>query len=319
MILLGSILFTLFYLTLVSAKDVFDSNSETPQTFEEKDSQHRIVLITQDLDTRFWDKVSKGARKQAEEEGVLLEVWGSYGNNQDDFLKKIEVAIHSKVDGIILQGLDREEFKEITKIKASFYGVPIITIANDVPMEESLRKTYVGSNQFMAGQMIANKLVADMGPSGRVILFYDNQHEFYQEERLKGIKKITKDYPNIEVVEAETAQTREQVFATTQNVLNQVPDAAAFIAVNANLAGPMIKEISKRFQVRPLYIYSFDDGPETRSLLMQGKLDGIIEQNPELMGKWSVQRLIEWLNGQTVPLDMDGYFTDIQITEEMNF
>ncbi len=138
-------------------------------------------------------------------------------------------------------------------------------------------------------------------------------------ERLRGIQEVMKYYPNMKIIHAETSDTREQVIATTQDVLNEVPDAAAFIAVNANVAGPMIQEISKRFQVEPLYIYSFDDGPETLSLLMQGKLDGLIEQDPEMMGKVSVQRLIEWLDGETVPLDRNGYFTDIQTVEAMDF
>ena len=81
-----------------------------------------------------------------------MEVWGSYGKNQEDFLKKVEIAIHSKVDGIIVQGLDTEKFKNLTKVKAAFYGIPIITVANDVPMAESLRRTYVGSDQYLAGR-----------------------------------------------------------------------------------------------------------------------------------------------------------------------
>ena len=85
------------------------------------------MLITQELDTPFWNKVGQGALKQAKEENVQLEVWGSYGNNRDDFLKKMEIAIHSKVNGIIVQGLDNEEFKELTKVKAAFYGIPVIT------------------------------------------------------------------------------------------------------------------------------------------------------------------------------------------------
>ncbi len=178
-ILLYSILIVLCYLTFVSAKNVFRPNWQLPQTIDYEEAQHRLVLITQDLETPFWDKVASGAQKQAKKDGASLEVWGSYSNNQEDFLKKIEVAIHSKVDGIILQGLDTEKFKEMTKIKASFYGIPIVTVANDVPMAESLRKTYVGSDQFMAGKMIASKLLYDMGVTGSIVLLYDSDQEYY--------------------------------------------------------------------------------------------------------------------------------------------
>jgi ribose transport system substrate-binding protein len=39
----------------------------------------------------------------------------------------------------------------------------------------------------------------------------------------------------------------------------------------------------------------------------------VIEQNPEKMGEMSVNLLVNWLNGESEPLDMQGYFTDINI------
>jgi len=289
-----------------------------PLTIDQNQTQYRLVLITQDIDTPFWDKVGSGAIEQAQKDEVNLEVWGSYDNNREDFLKKLEIALHSKVDGIIIQGLDTDEFKNLTKIKASFYGIPIITVANDVPMSESLRRTYVGSDQYLAGRMIANQLLSDMGTTGNVVLMSDSHQEYYQEQRVNGMQDVLNDYPNVQTLYGETSETREQVISTTQDMLNQMPDVDAFIAINANIAGSMIQEIGNRSQVEPYHIYTFDDGPESLSLLMQGKLDGMIQQSPEMMGKISVKLMMEWLNGETVPLEINGYFTDIHILTEMD-
>jgi ribose transport system substrate-binding protein len=305
----------LSYFTIESAIKVFRSDWQLPK-INQPEEVYRLVLITQDVETPFWDKVASGALKQAEENGASLEVWGSYGNNTEDFLKKMEIAIHSKMDGIIIQGLDTEDFKQLTKIKASFYGIPIITVANDVPMSESLRKTYIGSDQYKAGELIAKQLVSDMGPTGEVVLMYDRQQEFYQKQRLNGIKDVLKDYPEVQIMYAETSDSREQTIASTQDVLNRMPEVDAFIAVSADVVGAMIQEISRRYQVKPYYIYSFDDGPDFLPLLKQGKLDGIIKQSPKEMGEKSVQLLLEWLNGETVPLKSEGYFTEIDILKE---
>jgi ribose transport system substrate-binding protein len=305
----------LSYFTIESAIKVFRSDWQLPK-INHPEEVYRLVLITQDVETPFWDKVASGALKQAEENGASLEVWGSYGNNTEDFLKKMEIAIHSKMDGIIIQGLDTEDFKQLTKIKASFYGIPIITVANDVPMSESLRKTYIGSDQYKAGELIAKQLVSDMGPTGEVVLMYDRQQEFYQKQRLNGIKDVLKDYPEVQIMYAETSDSREQTIASTQDVLNRMPEVDAFIAVSADVVGAMIQEISRRYQVKPYYIYSFDDGPDFLPLLKQGKLDGIIKQSPKEMGEKSVQLLLEWLNGETVPLKSEGYFTEIDILKE---
>ncbi|MEK3988871.1 MULTISPECIES: sugar ABC transporter substrate-binding protein [Robertmurraya] len=318
-ILLLSLTFIILcYFTFVSAKKVFRSDWQLSQEINHNVDQHRLVLITQDMETSFWDQVESGARKQALKEGASLEVWGSYGNNQEDFLEKIEIALYSKVDGIIVQGLDNEDFKDLTKIKASFYGIPIITVANDVPMSESFRRTFVGSDQYQAGRMLANELTKEMGTSGTVVLMYDSEHEYYQSQRLSGIQDVLNVYPNIKTVLAQTSETREQVLTTTQDVMNRNPDVDAFIAVNANFSAGMVQEIGKRSQVEPYFIYSFDDGPETLTLLKEEKLDGIVKQSPEMMGEISVQLIMQWLNGETVPLNIDGYFTDIHFLKAVD-
>lgn len=305
--------FMLLYFTIVSADKVFRTGWQLPRTLAQKQVQYRLVLITQELNTPFWDKVGKGAKEAAKKVGASIEVWGSYGKNQEDFLNKIENAIDSKVDGIIVQGLDTNEFKNLTKVKAAFYGIPIITVANDVPMADSLRRTYVGSDQFLAGQMIAKQLVSDMGKSGTIILMGDSLEAYFQQQRLNGIHDILKAYPDIRTEYAETSETKEQVIATTQDLMNRFPEVNAFVAINANITGAMVQEIGRRSQVEPYDIYSFDDSTDTISLLRQRKLDGMIVQSPEDMGRMSVNRMIEWLRGETVPLNPDGYFTDIHM------
>lgn len=317
-VVLGLICITLCYFTFVSAEKAFRSDWKLPQPTAAMQSQYRLVLITQELDTTFWNKVRDGAQKQAQQEGASLEVWGSYGKNQEDFLKKIEIAIDSKVDGIIVQGLDTDDFKDLTKVKAAFHGIPVITVANDVPMVESLRRTYVGSDQYQAGQMIAKQLITDMGSAGTVILLGDTHKEYYQEQRVSGIQDALKGYPNIRTEYAETPDTWEEVIATTQDLMNRLPDVDAFIAVNADIAKAMLHEISRRSQIDPYHIYSFDDGSDSLTLMEQGKLDGMIEQSPEMMGMISVSMMLQWLRGETVPLDMNGYLTEIRMLKAMD-
>jgi ribose transport system substrate-binding protein len=317
------LLFVLFsfllYPTFVSAEIVFRSDRQMPKFIEQEKLQYRLVLITQDTETPFWNKVGSGAMEQARKEGASLEIWGSYGNNHEDFLKKLEIAIHSKVDGIIVQGLDSDEFKYLTKVKASFYGIPVITVANDVSVQESLRRTYVGSDQYKAGKMVAEELLKDMGTRGKVLITYNSDKELYQLQRLEGMKEVLESHREIQLVDAETSSSREEVIATTQEVLNKWPDVDAIIAVNSDIVSALVQEISKRSQVEPYYIYSFDDGQDSISLLQEGKIDGLVEQSPEMMGRTSVQLIKGWLTGETMPLNIDGYFTDIRIVKATDY
>lgn len=312
-ILLSLVCVVLGYFTFVSAGKAFDTDWHLPDQSGEADTSYRLVLITLELDTPFWDMVGAGAMNQAKEKGVSLEVWGSYGKDQDEFLRLIELAIYSKVDGIIAQGLDTEEFSNLTAIKAASYGIPILTVANDVPMHESLRRTYVGTDQYEAGKLIAKQLLHDMGTAGKVILMSDNYQEYYQEQRLNGILEVLQAYPEVQPVLAETPDSREQVIEVTRGLMNEVPDANAFIALNANVTGAMLQEIGRRSQIEPYYIYSFDDGADSLTLLQEGKIDGVIQQAPTEMGRLSVDLLVQWLTGETIPLDDKGYMTPVRL------
>lgn len=303
----------ILYFTFSYSIKVFNTDFAIPQRAEASESGIRLVLITNELDTPFWDKVKRGALAEAERSGVSLEVWGSYGKNEEDFLKQMEIAISSKVDGMIVQGLDTPEFKQMAMYRATEKGIPLITVANDVPMNESLRRTYVGSNHYEAGQMIARQLLWDMGFAGKVVLMAADRQEEFQRSRLGGILEVLQRYPNIQTEIVASGTTREQVVQATNQVMNEDPNAKAFITTTANNANVIIQEIGKRSLVEPYYIYSFDDSPETLTLLEQGEIDALIAQSPETMGETSVKMMLQWLQGKQLPLNPDGYYTDIRV------
>ncbi|WP_282020080.1 sugar ABC transporter substrate-binding protein [Planomicrobium okeanokoites] len=312
---LCSLCAVLGFFTVLSVNKVLHSEWELPETAVSGQERFRIVVISQELDTPFWKLVDEGASKQAEKEEISLELWGSYSKNQEDFLKQVEIALHSKVDGIIVQGLDTEEFQQLTRIKAASYGIPIITVANDVPVEKSLRKTYVGSDHQNAGKLLMEQLVSDMGEQGEVVLLGGTDLEYSQRLRLQGMEDSLKNYPEITSFYVDSGSTVEEAAAATRQALNEYPNVDAFIALNVRQAGTVMQEISSRTELEPYYIYSFDDGSDASQLLAEGKLDGIVEQSPEQMGEMSVALMMQWLRNEVVPLDSAGYITDIRIVE----
>jgi ribose transport system substrate-binding protein len=307
----GFLIFLTF--TISYSIKVLNVNLIPPKGSDLSNSGYRLVVITKELDTPFWDKVEVGALTAASRNNASIEVWGSYGLNERDLLKNMEIAIASRVDGIIVQGLDTDEFKQLAMYKATENGIPIITIANDVPMQESLRKTYVGSNHYEAGQMVARQLLSDMGFTGKVVLMAADRQEEFQRARLNGILEVLKNYPDIHTEIIALGNTREQVVKVTNEVMNSIPDVDAFITTTAINASAIIQEIEKRTLVEKYYIYSFDDSPETQILVQQGKIDALIAQSPEVMGEQSVELMVQWLKGEDLPLNPDGYYTDIRV------
>lgn len=312
---LCSLCAVLGFFTVLSVNRVLNSEWELPSAVSSDQQRQRIVLITQELDTPFWKLVGQGAAEQAEREDVGFELWGSYGKNQEDFLKQVEIALHSKVDGVIVQGHDTEEFQQLARIKAASYGIPIITVANDVPVEKSLRKTYVGSDHYAAGELLVTQLVDDMGESGEIVLLGDAELEYSERLRLDGMEDSLAQYPEIRSTYIESGSSDEEAADAAQQALNEHPNVDAFILLDIRQARVVMQEISSRTELEPFYLYSFDDGSDASALLTEGKLDAIIEQSPEEMGEKSVEMMMKWLRNEVVPLDSKGYVTDIRIVE----
>jgi ribose transport system substrate-binding protein len=303
-----SLIFTVIYFV-----KVFHSEVAVPGSVDVEDIPYRIVVISQEMDSPFWNQVERGALAAGEELQVGVEFWGTYRSNMEDFMKHIEIAIASKVDGIIVQGLNTEEFNTITKLKAAQYGIPVITIANDVSMNESLRKTYVGSNHLLGGQMIAAQLVHDMQGSGKVVVMVSDREEESQRLRLEGIIETFENNPYIEYKIVTSGDSSEQITSATKQLLNEQPDTDAFIGVTIDSASVIVQEVEKRSRLANFYIYSFDDNLETLDYMRKGYIRATIKQSPTEIGTKSVGLMVKWLRGEVLPLDSVGYYTDISV------
>ncbi len=303
-----SLIFTGYYFV-----KVFNSEVVNPSSEDTEEIPYRLVVISQEMDTPFWNQVERGALSAGEELNVGVEFWGTYRSNLEDFMQHIEIAIASKVDGIIVQGLNTEEFNTVIKLKTAKYGIPVITIANDVSMNDSLRKTYVGSNHLLGGEMIASQLVQDMRGSGKVVVMVSDREEEYQRLRLEGIIDTFEKNPNIEYQIVTSGHTSEQITEATKQLLNEQPDTEAFIGVTLDSATLIVQEVGKRSRLDNFYVYSFDDNPETLAYMRKGYIRATMMQSPEAMGTESIRLMVKWLKGEILPLNNVGYYTDVRV------
>lgn len=291
---------------------VFSMNSASPAEALDSFDKYRLVLISQEMDSPFWIELEEGANAAAVRHDISLEAWKTFGLSEPYFLKNFEIAIASKVDGIIVQGLDTDAFNNLTA-RATTSGIPVITVASDVPAGENLRKTYVGTNHYEAGRLVAEQMLADMGGQGTAVMLVGDRQQHYQRERLRGIMDVIGDHPVFTAEIAVTGNTNDEVTRVTRQVLNDKPDARGFVSVAYNNAGVIAREISRRYRHEEFFIYSFDETPDTMNLLQSGVIDALIAQDPRSMGELSVELMVRWLEGQDLPLRLEGYYTDIHM------
>lgn len=107
------------------------------------------ALIANDDNADFWQDVYAGARQSGEANGGYVEVFAQDMGVEYTLEERMDIAIASNVDGIIVQGEDGALLQE--KIAQAYSNhIPVVVVSEDVT--ESERISFVGISRYDLGQ-----------------------------------------------------------------------------------------------------------------------------------------------------------------------
>ena len=120
------------------------------------------VMITDDAESSFWKSVYEAASLRAAEENAYVEMISDNLSREYSQAELMEIAIASKVDGIIVTAGESEEITELIN-QAYEEGIPVITLFNDNAQSERL--SFVGVGNYNLGKEYGN-LIIQMAKEG---------------------------------------------------------------------------------------------------------------------------------------------------------
>ena len=206
---------------------------------------------------------------------------------------RINIAISSKVDGIILEGDDSEETKELIR-KAEDAGVPVVTILSDC--EGSERKSFIGLNQYTLGTEYGNTLTeisTDKYPMSVLILKNGNSDDFI----IQAIQKqLTGRFVAISSKEVDTSSrfTSEENIMKTLDELNKMPDV--IICLNDKITECAIQCIVEKNLVGKTRILGYYDSETIRKAIEKGSVYATFTIDTKTLAIQSVNALNEFNN-----------------------
>ncbi|GFZ90658.1 hypothetical protein GCM10008018_41310 [Paenibacillus marchantiophytorum] len=298
--------YSLYYLLMILQSESGMMSAVKPLPYEHSD---RIVIISQEQGSFMMNDIQKGARDAAETNLMLIDFWGVYRSNVEELIKQLDIAIASKVSGIIVEGLDHPEFDRMVK-KATAKGIPVITINSDAP--SSLRKTYIGSDHYQEGILIGEHIAAELKGQGIVGVIRNMTTPTMDDMRLKGLGEVFSKYDGIQMVFAADDHEITQPNMQTYDILNHYPKVSAFIGLPTESGNSIVQAAHARSQTKQYQIFLFDDSPQTRLLLRNGQIQAGLSQHYEEMGSLSVNLMRRWLDAAKLPLN-SSYFTKISV------
>jgi len=272
-------------LNLLEGRNVLCDDGHSPD--------YHFAVIGQADDT-FWQSVKNGCLAAAEEFNVAVEFNVPRFTNLEEQLMYLDIAIASKVDGIVTHVLDEERFTPLID-KAVDAGIPVITI--EAEAKESKRNACVGINTFNLGREAGKLVLEAKGEKANIAIilsdFIDGAVNVPKNLRIAGTKDILQDRPGMTIKTFSSTTGFFSAEEVTRRILIDYPEVDTIICTSSKdtiSAAQIIVDLNKVGQIT---LIGYDDAPEILRYIEKGVIYGTVVANPYEIGYESIRSMIE--------------------------
>jgi ribose transport system substrate-binding protein len=265
---------------------------------------YRFAVIPKGTTHEFWKSVHFGAEKAAKEIGNVEILWKGpvLENDREGQIQVVQDFIVQKVDGICLAPLDAQGLVEYVE-EAAEKSVPVVIFDSGLSKEDKI-VSYVATDNFKGGELAAHCLAEVMGKTGNVILLRYNQGSESTEQREEGfLKCLEQNYPSIKVISSDqyAGTTPEASLEKAQQMLQKYKDEVngIFAVCEPNATG-VLGALNEQELAGKVKFVAFDPNVPLVNGLKDGKVDGIVLQDPVQMGYDAVMTMMKHIKGESV-------------------
>lgn len=279
-------------------------------------TQHSVALVAKSTQTEFWLSVFAGAEAAATEYNVKLTIVGP--ETEEDYETQNRMVAQAVADGaeaLVFSAIDYEN-NAVAIDDAAGQGVRIVAIDSNV--DSSAVSTYIGTDNYAAGQMAARAALERVEGELKVgIINYDISSANGQ-ERQRGAADIFQESGRAELVAvintlAEAGQAREDTAA----LLKKHPEINVLLAFNEPTSVGAAEAVENLGLSEQVFLVGFDSNVITIDGLQEGSVDALVVQNPYAMGYLGVESAYKLLSGQSGELEQT-VDTSTQIVDREN-
>jgi len=277
------------------------------------DGPYTVAVIPKGTTHEFWKSINAGAVKAQREltgQGTKVDIIWKGPLREDDRDQQIQVVenfMARHVSAIVLAPLDYQALvKPVQNAVAA--GVPVVVMDSDLKSDKYV--SFVATDNYKGGQLAGEEMGRLLGGKGNVILLRYAVGSASTEAREAGFLDVLKTkFPDIKLLSSDqhAGATRELAYQVSQNLLNRfgrevngifVPCEPPTIAMtkalrDVGLAGGKVKMLG------------FDAGSQSVIDLKKGDVQGLVVQNPMLMGYLGVMTAVKHLRGEKVEKRID--------------
>ncbi|NIL19488.1 sugar ABC transporter substrate-binding protein [Pseudomonas sp. AN3A02] len=268
-------------------------------------ASYRVGVSIARVDDNFMTYVRSGLEDAAKQENVQIQFEDAQGDVVRQ-LNQVQGFINQKVDAVIVLPVDTAATANMTRAAVEA-NTPLVYV-NRHPDERVLPKgvVTVASNDIEAGQLQMRYLAEKLQGKGTLAIIMGDLAQNATHDRTEGVKQVLKDYPDIKIVEQQSAEwQRSKSMDLTSNWLLAGTHFDAIVANNDEMAIGAAMALQQAGKAKgDIAIVGIDGLPDGLAAIKRGMLVASVFQDPKAQATAAVQAAIKMIKGEAVETDV---------------
>ena len=271
---------------------------QTPLDLITQESFNKVIALSvSNLKNSFFSTLLKGAQEAADLYGVQLLVKDAQ-NSDPQQLTDIAALLTKKIDLLIVNPTNTESIMPGIEI-ANKMDIPVITVDRKASGGKIL--CHIESDNIEGGRMVARILAQRFKGDVRVVEIEGIPGTSASYERGIGFNEELQKYPRIKIIARDVANfDRKEAQGVMQRIILNVNNFDAVFAHNDDMILGVIDALKKSEDQRQRILIGFDAIREAKAAVQQGLLTATIAQEPQTMGKLSIETAVQYFRRQEI-------------------
>lgn len=229
-----------------------------------------IAVITVDPSNPYWKAEVDTAQAEAKKLGYKTTV-NAHDNDQTKQNQFIDSAISNKVKAIILDPAGAKESIGAVQ-KATNAGIPVFLVNAEID-QQGIAKSQIVSNNSQGATLGAQEWVKAMGGKGNYVELFGNPTDNNAKVRSDAYHAVIDQYPDLHLVQKETANwDRQQGKTKMETLLQAHPDITGVIAGNDEMALGAIQALKDAGKIGQVKVLGFDGNDDAAAAVQAGEM-----------------------------------------------
>lgn len=259
-------------------------------------SDIEISVIFKSLSAQYWNTMKEGAEDAAKDLGISVTVLGPSDESEiAQQVTMIEEQIAANVDALVVAPC--EENAVIGALEPYVDQLPILMVDSDADLEG--KKAFIGTGNENAAKLGGDYAVELFGEGAKAVLIGGQQGEATSTQRLDGFRAGL-EAGGIEVLEVQYGKnTADQAVAVMEDLITKYPgEIDVVLSHNDDMAMGCQTAIEQADE--DIKIIGFNGDEACVQLILDGKIEATVAQQPYLMGYQAVEQAYKAAKGEKI-------------------